>query len=83
MEQASELVKCPKCSDLVNQLRLKVHLKKVHSPEAEAARESVKAEKIKQKELGSVFISCDICKTKVRKRNLISHCKKAHELELF
>ncbi|NLU98892.1 hypothetical protein B6N13_12455 [Marinomonas sp. UCMA 3892] len=82
MDLSYELVECPKCKDLIRPFRLKMHLKKVHTPEAEAKRIKAAAELRKAEIEFNAIVSCSICKCSVKRKNLTRHLKNVHGCDM-
>ncbi|RBO83966.1 hypothetical protein [Marinomonas aquiplantarum] len=80
MDSPSELVECPKCKVLIRSHRLKKHLKKVHSPQAEVLRLTAEREKMAKKEIDNSLVICHVCNCQIKSKNLIDHCAKTHGL---
>jgi hypothetical protein len=73
-------ITCPECGCNISSGNLEKHISRVHSPEGQKRRleraEIVAAKKITREEL----VSCEICKTQVKRKHLKKHMRDAHNI---
>lgn len=72
------MVRCPKCQQLVSENRLDKHLKKAHSPEAENKRLAEQIFRQREHEHKNRIVQCHVCKSKIKQRNLSKHLLEQH-----
>lgn len=75
---------CPVCHSKLRAKNFDRHMQEQHSPEAdrrkEQERKSQKEARRQIKEEGKKIVSCEICGTRLTKRNFIKHKKKVHQI---
>lgn len=72
------MVHCPKCQQLLSEHRLKKHLKKVHSAEAERKQLAEEIFRAREREAQNRIIQCHVCKSGIKRQNLEKHLKEKH-----
>lgn len=72
------VVPCPQCGVNILSERLVAHVNRAHSPESTQQRLEREQRRVGRAQL----VACEICKLEVKKRDLKSHKKKAHNAGL-
>lgn len=79
-ENSKPAITCPECGCNISSGNLEKHINRVHSLEGQKRllerAEIVAARRVAREEL----VSCEICKTQVKKKHLKNHKKKAHNV---
>lgn len=79
-ENSKRGITCPQCGCNISSGNLEKHINRVHSPEGQKRllerAEIVAAREIAREEL----VSCEICKTQVKRKHLKKHKKETHNI---